>query len=88
MTHGQRAKLLAPAIEKWLTADHEPASSQLNQACKDRIEVMVSAGMQDMELQPKAVGRCLQLFRCGLGTSGISRVNEQNNAGRRGDQLV
>ena len=27
MADGQRAELLAPAIEEWLTADHQPARS-------------------------------------------------------------
>ena len=48
--HGERAKLFAPTIEEWLTADHETACSQLDQACKDCIEVAVGAGTQDMEL--------------------------------------
>jgi hypothetical protein len=30
MADGQRAKLLAPAIEERLTADHEPACSQFD----------------------------------------------------------
>ena len=44
--------------------------------------------MQDMELHPQCAGRRLQLFRYGLGKSGITRVDEQRNDGRGGDQLV
>jgi hypothetical protein len=80
-THGQLAKLFAPAIEEWLTADHKPACSQLDQACKDRIKVTLGAGMQDMELQSEDVRCRLQFFRCGLGTSGIGRIDERGNHG-------
>jgi hypothetical protein len=33
--------------------------------------------MQDMELQSEGVRRRLQFFRCGLGTSGIGRIDER-----------
>jgi hypothetical protein len=29
MAGGQRTKLFVPAVEKWLTADHEPISPHL-----------------------------------------------------------
>src|SRR6266481_7875876 len=88
MADGQRAELLAPAIEEWLTADHEPACAQLDQACKDGIEVSVGTGMQNMKLQPEGVGSRLQLLRCGLSTRGIGWVDEHGNDGGSGDQLV
>src|SRR4029078_9318233 len=88
MAHRPLAKLFAPAIEEWLTADHKPACSQLDQACKERIKVTLGAGMQDMELQSEGVRRRLQFFRCGLGTSGIGRIDERGNHGHRGDQLM
>ena len=50
MAGGQRAKLFAPAIEKWLPADHEPVSSHLEQTCKDRVEVAFAARLQDIRL--------------------------------------
>jgi hypothetical protein len=34
-------------------ADHEPACAQLDDFCKDRIELGVAAGIQDMELSPR-----------------------------------
>ena len=91
MADGQRAELLAPAIEEWLTADHEPACSQFDQACKDRIEVLVGTGIEDMKLQPEGFGRRLQFLRCGLSTGGIGWVDERgmtfalwtNSRGRR-----
>jgi len=88
MAGGQRAKLLAPAIEERLTADHEPACSQFGQACKDRIEVSIGTGIEDMKLQPEGLGRRLQFLRCGLSTRGIGRVDERGDDGCGRDQLV
>ena len=53
MAGGQRAKLLASAIQKWLTTDHEPISLHLKQTCKDRIKVAFATGLQDIPLQPE-----------------------------------
>jgi hypothetical protein len=39
----------APAVEEWICADQERASSQLAKGCEDRIKIAFSAGMQDME---------------------------------------
>ena len=49
-------KLLAPADEERIGADHQPARAQLDKLCKDRIEVALGAGIQDMELQPEGAG--------------------------------
>src|SRR5262245_38855594 len=43
VAQGQCRELLAPAIEKWITADHERVGSQLQQGCEDRIEVTLAA---------------------------------------------
>ena len=88
MAERQCGELFAPASEECIGADHERACSQLDQGCEDRIEVAFGARMQDMELQPEGAGRRLQVSRLGLGNSGIGRVDEQGNDGRRGDQLV
>ena len=63
MAERQCGELFAPADEEWIGADHEPAGSQLDQGCEDRIEVAFGAGMQDMELQPEGAGRRLQVSR-------------------------
>jgi len=60
----------------------------LNQGREGRIEFAFATCMQDMELQPECAGRRLQLSRCGLGKSGITRVDNQRNDGGGGDQLV
>ena len=77
MAERQCGELFAPAGEECIGADHERACSQLDQGCKDRIEVAFGARMQDMELQPEGAGRRLQVSRYGLGKSGIGRVDEQ-----------
>ena len=56
MADGQRGKLLAPASEKWIGADHERACPQLGQGRKDRIEIAFGARMQDMELAARGRG--------------------------------
>ena len=63
VAQGQCGELLAPAIKKWITADHERAGSQSGQGCEDRIEFALGARMQDMELQPEGASRRLQLSR-------------------------
>jgi hypothetical protein len=81
-------ELSTPAIEKYLdAADHEPAGSQLDQGSEDRIEVVLGAGMQDMELQVERAGRRLQVSRQDVGIR-IGRVDEQGKELRRGQQLV
>ena len=57
MAQRQRAELFAPAIEKWIIADHEPAGLQLGQVFEDRIDVAFGARVQDMEFQPLRAGR-------------------------------
>src|SRR5216683_8325753 len=88
MADGQRAEQFAPAIEEWITADHEPACSQSDHICKNRIEVAVGAGMQDMELQSEGARRHLQVSRYGVGTSAIGRVDQYGEVRRCGDQLM
>jgi hypothetical protein len=61
----------ASAREECFAADHEPAGSQLDQGCEDRIEVAIGARMQDMELELEGAGRRLQVSRLGLGNNGI-----------------
>ena len=66
----------------------ETASPELDDACKDCIEIIFGAGMQDMELHPKRPGRGLLLFHIGIGQIGASRVHEQRDRGCRWDQFV
>ena len=40
-----------------------------------RVEIVLGAGMQDMELQSQPLGRQLQVFRLGIGI-GIPRVDQ------------
>ena len=87
MAERQCGELFSTAIEEWIGADHESTGSQLEQGCKDRIEVVFGARMQDMELQSQRAGRRLRLSHFGLD-SGISRVDEQGEKGRRGEQFV
>ena len=46
----KRGELFAAGGEKRMGADDEPACSQSDQVCEHRIEVALSAGVQDMEL--------------------------------------
>jgi hypothetical protein len=69
-------------------ADHERAGPQLDQGCKNCVEVAFGAHMQDMDLQPEGASCRPQVFRGGLGELRTSRVDEQSNDGLRRDQLV
>jgi len=76
------------AGEKRLGPDHESACSQFDQPCKDTIEVTFAAGSEDMELQPKAMGRRQHLTCVGLRKSGRGRVDKERHDVRRGKKLV
>jgi hypothetical protein len=64
-------------------ADHERAGPQLDQGCKNCVEVAFGAHMQDMDLQPEGASCRPQVFRGGLGELRTSRVDEQSNDGLR-----
>ena len=59
---------------------------QLEQCCKT-VSKSRSVLAQDMKLQPEGARRRLQVSRQGLGT-GVGRVDEERNDGRRGHQLM
>src|SRR5262245_9061622 len=59
----QSRKLLALAIEEWISTDHERAGSQPLQGCEGRIEVAFGARVKDVELQTEGAGRGPQLSR-------------------------
>src|SRR6516225_5278244 len=61
VTDGKRGELFAAGGEKRMGANDEPACSQSDQVCEHRIEVALSAGVQDMELQAEGAGRRLQV---------------------------
>src|SRR6476660_6768186 len=77
-----------PASEERITANHEPAHSQLDELCEDAIEFPFGACIQNMELQSEGTSRCLQHLCVALGKSGMGWVDEQGHDARRGDQLV
>ena len=80
--------MFGPAREECAGANHEPARSQLDQLCKDSIEVTFGAGIQDMELQPEGTGCRLHLLGVDLGKSGFGWVDEERHDARRREQLV
>src|SRR5215472_2943870 len=59
----QYGELFASGREECTGADDERAWSELGQGCKDRIKIALGARRQDMELQPQAAGRRLQVAR-------------------------
>jgi pimeloyl-ACP methyl ester carboxylesterase len=67
---------------------NECASSQLDHGREGRVDVVVGAGSQDMQLQPESTRRVSHFARFCLDLLGVIRVDEHGNAGRRGDQLV
>ena len=72
----EHRELFAPAVEKWIAPDHEPAGLQSDQVCEGRINVASATRVQDMELPPQCAGRLLQLSRLDIAT-GKSRVDER-----------
>src|SRR6202035_646012 len=56
VTNGERGELFTPAREEQIAADHKRAGSELNHACKDRVEIAFCARMQDMKMQPEGLG--------------------------------
>jgi hypothetical protein len=63
MADRQRGKLRCPSIEERIGADQQAASFQRAQRIKNRRNITVCVGLQDMDLQPEEAGRCLYLFR-------------------------
>jgi hypothetical protein len=51
------------AIGDSVGADYERAGSQLNQGCKDGIEVAFGARVQDMEVKPEGASYSPHVFR-------------------------
>jgi hypothetical protein len=87
MAHRQGSKLLAPGIEKWVSADHEPAGSQLDHVCKNSLELVIGARFQDMKLDPEQVRRSMQVSQFSLGI-GSGRVEEHGDVARCGYQFA
>ena len=56
VTSRQCTELFVPADEECIWSDHERTNSQLRQRSENRIEVTLSAGMKNMELQPEGAG--------------------------------
>ena len=50
MARCQRNKLIALGQEKYIGADHEPANSQLGQACVGLIKILWSAGTYELKM--------------------------------------
>ena len=88
MPESQCTELFAAAIEERVSANHKAACAQLDQADKNRIEVAVATGMQDLELQPEGVGRRLHVSRYGFGTSRLGRIDQHGDDGRRWNHSV
>src|SRR5262245_44136126 len=76
MPERQCGELFGPTSEKYIGANHESFHPQLDQACKDRVEIPLGTRMQDMEPQPKSAGRLLQVSRQGLVKSAVGRIDE------------
>src|ERR1017187_8208250 len=83
----RRGQLLALGSEEYIGADHERICSQLDQGCKDRIEIAIGARLQNMELQPQGAGRRLHGSQIARNAR-IGGVDEQSNDGRRGYQFA
>src|SRR6516225_5431739 len=69
----QRSKLFAVACEQCIATDHECARPHFNQFLEDSIEVMFTAGIQDLQLQPEIMGLRQHRTLGGLGKSRFSR---------------
>src|SRR5262249_35613669 len=54
VAESQVDKLFAPANEEWIVADHEPNGAELDQPCKDNVEIAFATRMQDMELKTQS----------------------------------
>src|SRR5262245_9472843 len=84
----QCCKLFAPTKEKRIRADHEPCRPQLDQACKDGVEVALGTRFQYMNLQPEGAGRRPQVSYLSLREIGAGRIDEQRNVSNSGDHLM
>ena len=74
----QSNNLLAPAIEKWVIADNEPADTRLIQGIESRVDLAFGAGLQDIDLNPRRARRFLDLLY-NLLRARIIRVHEKGD---------
>src|SRR5262249_13329545 len=81
-------QLLNAGEEKGIRADDEPTCPQLLHPCKDRIEVALAGGMQQVNLKPKGAGGGLQVSRLSLRKVRTGGIEHDGEAGRCRDHLM
>ena len=84
----QPGKLSTPTDEERVGPDHKCADPQLAQSGKCSIKVSVAARMNDVQLQAEFARRRLGISRQHARKLVVGGVDEERNAGRRGDEFM
>ena len=80
MPRGRCNELFTPAVKERIGGDQKGAGAQLRARCEDRFEVVLAAGMDDMELEPEHACRLSHLV-C-LRTRGwLAWIDHRNDHG-------
>jgi hypothetical protein len=56
---GQRCKLFAPAVEKWVVSDQQRTNAVSDHRFKDRIELGFSTRVYNFQILPERMARCM-----------------------------
>ena len=88
MARRQVSQLHTPVEEKGIGGDEEGIGSLPRKCREDRINLMASAGIEDLGLQPHDASRRFHISRRGLGSDGIGRIGEHSNASCSGHKLA
>ena len=87
MLHSQCCEPFALADEYPVSCDHESARLQLGQSGKGSIEIVLAAGIEDVDLDSERAGCCLKISRLSFRV-GIVRIDERANSCRPGHYVV
>jgi len=88
MPRRERAKLLAAIGKERLVGDHQPSHMKLRHRFERRLEILLLARIQYVEVQLQRDRGRVQISECGLGIHRIGRIDEQRKVGSRGQELV
>src|SRR5262245_54177437 len=87
MADRERREMFGLADEKSVGGDHETCGLQIYQPGEDSIEIAISTGVENLELEPQRASRCLEFAGLDLG-DGMHPIDECADGCRRRDQSL
>src|SRR5262249_52475390 len=84
----QGGKLYPAAVEEAVVADEKSIGSLARKSRKDRFDLAVCAGVEDLDLQSHGAGSRVRVFQRDLRNPGIVRIDEYRHPRGYGYQLM